>query len=298
MELLGQDDYVSLTMEFRCNLKCVHCMIEGTMDTLEPQSEDQFAEILQVQQNERPWRGIILTGSEITLMKSLPELAERARAAGFDRVRIQSHGMKLGNPVYLDRLINAGVNEYFISIPGCDSVTNDAITQVPGSWEKAYAGLQNLDGYNEVIAITNSVITRESYHLLPNIVDNLASLTSLAQMEFWFYWPMTERDEKNLVPRFTDALPFLVEAIARAESLGRRVEVKNFPECLLGDYGDRLINDQPVLLIDPAFWTQFERNGFYQCVHRDQCNSQQCLGLNTAYRERYGDETELLRPLN
>lgn len=268
------------------------------MDTLEPQSEDQFAEILQVQKNERPWRGIILTGSEITLMKSLPELAARARAAGFDRVRIQSHGMKLSNPVYLDRLINAGVNEYFISIPGCDSVTNDAITQVPGSWEKAYAGLQNLDGYNDVIAITNSVITRESYHLLPNIVDNLASLTSLAQMEFWFYWPMTERDEKNLVPRFTDALPFLVEAIARAESLGRRVEVKNFPECLLGDYGDRLINDQPVLLIDPAFWTQFERNGFYQCVHRDQCSSQQCLGLNTAYRERYGDETELLRPLN
>ena len=30
-------DYVSMTMEFRCNLKCVHCMIEGTMDRLAPE---------------------------------------------------------------------------------------------------------------------------------------------------------------------------------------------------------------------------------------------------------------------
>ncbi len=30
-------------MEFRCNLKCVHCMIEGTMDRLVPQSLDQFS---------------------------------------------------------------------------------------------------------------------------------------------------------------------------------------------------------------------------------------------------------------
>lgn len=297
MELLGQSEYVSLTMEFRCNLKCVHCMIEGTMDTLQPQSEAQFAEILQVQQSDRPWRGMILTGSEITLMKSLPDLADRARAAGFERVRIQSHGMKLGNIDYLDRLVNAGVNEYFISIPGCDPASNDAITQVPGSWQKAYSGLKNLDGYDDVTAITNSVITRESYHLLPRIVENLAALTSLTQMEFWFYWPMSECDEKNLVPRFSDALPYLVQAIERAEALGRRVEVKNFPECLLGDYGDRLVNDQPVLLIDPAFWTEFERNGFYQCVHRGQCSSQQCLGLNTAYRQRYGDEASLLTPL-
>lgn len=267
------------------------------MDRLEPQSESQFDEILEIQRLERPWRGIILTGSEITLMKSLPELAERARNAGFERVRIQSHGMKLANPNYLDRLINAGINEYFISIPGCDVATNDAITQVPGSWEKAYAGLQNLDAYSDAIAITNSVITRESYHLLPKIVKNLGALRSLAQMEFWFYWPMAESDEKNLVPRFTDALPYLVEAIELAESMGRRVEVKNFPECLLGDYGDRLLNDQPALLIDPAFWTEFERNGFYQCVYREQCKSEQCLGLNTAYRHRYGDEAQLLRPL-
>ena len=75
------------------------------------------------------------------------------------------------------------------------------------------------------------------------------------------------------------------------------MEVKNFPECLLGDDRGALLNDQPMLLIDNAFWTEFERNGFYQCVHRDACGSEQCLGLNTAYIETFGWEAEHLHPL-
>lgn len=38
--------YVSLSMEFRCNLKCVHCMIEGLMDELEPTSDAIFERVL------------------------------------------------------------------------------------------------------------------------------------------------------------------------------------------------------------------------------------------------------------
>ena len=42
ISLRDHADYVSLTMEFRCNLACVHCMIEGTMDRLTPQPESEF----------------------------------------------------------------------------------------------------------------------------------------------------------------------------------------------------------------------------------------------------------------
>jgi len=55
------------------------------------------------------------------------------------------------------------------------------------------------------------------------------------------------------------------------------------PHCLLGPDGDALTNDQPQLIVDPAFWSETMRNGFHQCVYRDQCASQACLGLNTAY---------------
>jgi len=43
LSLRDHEKYVSLTMEFRCKLKCVHCMIEGTMDRLAPTSDETRA---------------------------------------------------------------------------------------------------------------------------------------------------------------------------------------------------------------------------------------------------------------
>ena len=147
------------------------------------------------------------------------------------------------------------------------------------------------------MTITNTVVTAESYRFLPDIVERLAHLKRLAQMEFWIYWPMTETDEKNLIAAYPDILPSLRTAIARAHDLGRRVEVKNFPQCMMGEDGGVLVNGQPQLFIDPDFWTEFSRNGFYQCVYRDECSSQECLGLSTAYINKFGSSRELLSPI-
>lgn len=289
--------YVSMTMEFRCNLKCVHCMIEGTMDRLTPESMENFDRLLAHNARVGQWKGLILTGSEITLRRDLPELARRARQSGFEHVRIQTHGMGLGRSEFTRKLVEAGVDEFFVSIAGADAASHDGITLVPGSFEKSLRGLENLDAYEGVASITNSVITEKSYRLMPAIVDALAHIKNLTQMEFWFYFPMAESDEKGLVANHLEALPYLKEALRRARALGRDVEVKNFPECLLGEDGGVLLNDQPQLYIDADFWLEFERNGFYQCAYRDVCASKQCLGLNTAYIKKFGMHERELKPL-
>ena len=189
------------------------------------------------------------------------------------------------------------MDEYFISIAGADSQTHDALTQVPGSFNKALEGLETLDEFAGVATLTNTVVTRRSYHLLPGIVERLSHLRRLAQMEFWIYWPMSEFDDKDLLESHDVILPYLREAIRRARDLGRGVEVKNFPECLLGEDRAALMNTQPQLFIDPSFWSQFMRNGFYQCPHRDRCASTECLGLGTAYIAKFGHEKDRLHPL-
>ena len=289
--------YVSSTMEFRCNLKCVHCMIEDTMDRLAPQTFEQYKALLAHNAKHREWSGLILTGSEITLHRDLPEWARMARRSGFEHVRIQTHGMRLAQPGYCDELINAGIDEFFVSVTAADAKTHDAITKVPGSFDKTLRGLELLDAYDHVTTITNTVVTALNYMVLPRLVERLDSLRRLSQMEFWFYFPMSEHDEKNLIASHVDALPFLKTAIAALQQGGRGVEVKNFPECLLGDDRRALYNDQPTLFIDPAFWTEFARNGFYQCVYRNQCASTQCLGLNSAYLAKFGNHAECLAPL-
>ena len=290
-------DYVSMTMEFRCNLRCVHCMIEGTMDRLKPESADRFSELLAVNAREKRWKGLILTGSEITLRRDLPQLATRARASGFEHVRIQTHGMRLGEAAFAKTLVDSGIDEYFVSVAGADASSHDTLTQVPGSFDGMMAGMNWLDRQPGVRTMTNTVVTERSYRMLPDIVRALGHLRQLAQMEFWIYWPMREDDEKNLIAPYPLIKPYLMEAVALARSLGRGVEVKNFPECMLGELGPVLRNVQPQLYTDEAFWPEFMRNGFYQCVWRERCTSVECLGLSTAYIRKFGLEEAVLKPL-
>ena len=110
MGYFNHSEYVSIAMEFQCNLKCVHCMIEGTMDALVPESLDKFKEIIDYNAKHQQWNGIILTGSEITLHQDLPELADMARNSGFEHIHIQTHGMHLSSKKFCNKLVASGVD--------------------------------------------------------------------------------------------------------------------------------------------------------------------------------------------
>ena len=287
-----------MTMEFRCNLACVHCMIEGTMDRLEPESLAKFQKVLDYNKVSRRYSGLILTGSEITLRRDLPDLARRARQHGFEHVRIQTHGMRLVNQSYCRELIDAGVDEFFVSLTAPYAELADELTTVKGSFDKAVRGLENLEAWDHVKTLTNTVVTKRSYAHVAGIVERLRHLERMTQHEFWVFWPMKEEDEKDLAASHLDVRPHLKDAIAKCRQYGRGVVVKNFPECLLGEEdAEALDNTQPKLLIDPAFWNEFSRNGFYQCVHRARCASTKCLGLPTAYAAKYGWHADALVPI-
>lgn len=296
--LRDHNQYISVTMEFRCNLRCTHCMIEGTMDRLVPTTVDDFDRILRDQAERAPWQGLVLTGSEITLHRDLPNLVRRAKAAGFAHIRIQTHGMQLSRKGYLDTLIDAGVDEFFVSVAGHDANSHDTITQVSGSWDKMIAGFDLLELHEaDVCVITNTVVTAQSYRFLPLIVKALQPYRRVVQHEFWNYFPMAETDSKSLIVPYKELMPILRDTINACDNTGRRVEVKNIPECLLGPRRDALVNTQPTLVIDPEFWREFDRNHFYHCPHQNTCSSKECLGLTSAYIGRFGDENDILNPI-
>lgn len=297
MGCFNHAEYVEMTIHFRCNLKCRHCMILETMHWLTPAAESEFAALLDENRSEGRWKGLILTGSEVTLRSDLPRLAERARDAGFQHVRIQTHGMRLADMGYCQTLVDAGVDEFFISLTADNAQTHDLITEVPGSFNKTLQGILNLSNFECVKQLTNTVVTRLSYQTLPGVVELLKDIPNLVQMDFWNYWPMQEEGDVKLLVSHLEVRPFLRRAIRQARAYGRQVEVKNFPHCLLGSESDSLLNEQPELRIDPRFWNEFNKNGFHQCAYRDVCGSTQCLGLNAAYVKHYGWHEDELRPL-
>jgi hypothetical protein len=107
-------------------------------------------------------------------------------------------------------------------------------------------------------------------------------------MDFWNCWPLTEDGDPNLLVARFEVQPFLSFAIRLARALQRQIEVKNFPHSLRVSDADALVNDQPELRIDPRFWNEFNRNGFYQCAFREVCGSRQCPGLNAVYVREFG----------
>ena len=297
MGFFNHADYVEMTVHFRCNLKCRHCMILETMDWLTPADETEFCTLLEENRREQKWKGLILTGSEVTLRADLPQMAERARDAGFQHVRIQTHGMRLADAEYCRTLIDAGIDEFFVSLTADTAETHDFITEVPGSFKRTLQGIHNLAKFPDVNLLTNTVVTRLSYQTLPSVVGLLKDIPNLVEMDFWSYWPMQEEGDPKLLVSHLEVRPFLRKAIQLARALGRQVEIKNFPHCLLGSDADALLNEQPELRIDPRFWDEFNRNGFHQCAFRDICGSKQCLGLNAAYVKQYGWHEDVLQPL-
>ncbi|APZ91656.1 radical SAM protein [Fuerstiella marisgermanici] len=290
-------DYVEMTVHFRCNLKCRHCMILDSMHWLKPADDSELSALLEENRQSKQWQGLILTGAEVTLRKDLPQLAERARAAGFQHVRIQTHAMRLADMAYCETLVASGIDEYFVSVTADTAARHDLITEVPGSFDKTLQALRNLDTFPGVRLMTNTVVTRLSYQGLPEVVELLKDLRNLVQMDFWNYWPMEEEGNPELLVSHFDVRPYLKQAILLARKYGRHVEVKNFPHCLMGETSSALKNDQPELRIDPKFWDEFNRNGFEQCAYRDICGSTQCLGLNTAYVNHFGWHEDRLSPM-
>lgn len=291
-----QKDYLSLAMHMRCNLACKHCMIEGTMDEMAVFPDDRFEAVLQQQAVDERYRGLILTGAEITLRSDLPDLARRARASGFDRVRIQTHAMRFASTSYCERVVEGGVNEFFVSLTAGTAATHDGITGVPGSFEKTIQGLTNLDQLANVTLITNTVITERSYRELEQVVEVLGHLHHLEQVEFWNYWPMRESDDKGLLADNVEVLPHLRAAVRAAKAQDRAVVVQNFPECLLREDTAVLDNALALSEIDGRYWVDFEKNHFGLCPHRRRCSSTSCWGLTGAYVERFGTQAEYLTP--
>ena len=69
-------------------------------------------------------------------------------------------------------------------LPGTsDAESHDAITEIPGSFDKTIRGLENLDAFKDVVSLTNTVITRLSYQHLPGLVERLGELKNLARMD-------------------------------------------------------------------------------------------------------------------
>lgn len=289
--------YCVMSVWFECNNNCTICMLSNAKGRLPILGFNRFREVVTDIAREGRLRHLILSGAEVTTFDDLERYVQFAASLGyFNKIQIQTNGRRLSDERYLAHLIGCGVNEFFVSIHGLEEI-HDATTRIPGSFSETLAGLRNLAAY-DVNVISNTVFTKSNYSDILRLVT-LLSKEEISEMHLWNYFPMERIDSKDLVVSLRDFLCLLPDVLSAARMAGKAVVLKSFPECLSPGLPGFFDSYFPVTVLPDLFWREFSACGFGACVHRmaNLCATWSCWGLSNAYREKYGDERHLLRPI-
>jgi len=286
--------YVVIPVWYGCNSKCLICMLSSVRGNLQPIGFEVFKDLVIKVVNEGKVKNLVLSGGEVTTFDHLVSYVEFVASFGyFEKIQVQTNARKLKDRDYLKSLINAGVNEFFISLHGPAAI-NDAITGIDGSYEETIRGIGNLEEF-PVNIITNTVLTRLNAYYVPQLLTDICA-TKVSEMHLWNFFPMEGADPKNLIVGLKDLLGLLQRLLPTLKSAGKPLVLKAFPECLPVRSPVVVDSDFPLTLIPDIFWKGLQKSGFGACVYRNECRAERCWGLSRPYLEKYGGERDVLKP--
>ena len=285
---------LTVTVDFHCHSACRFCIVQEGMNYFKGVPFELFEAAVRDNQERPRYRRVTFTGGEVTLESKLFDYIACARDSNsFEHIRLQTNGRLLADPAFARELVDAGVDEYFVSLHGHDAKTQDYISQRAGSFDEAIAGMANLVDLG-VCLMTNTVLTTLNQHHLADIVETVRRF-SPTRMEWWNYLPMEDyADERELLAPMATLAPALREALRRARGYGIETAVKYVPRCLLGDEAASQDNTQPDVVIVEEFYDIYPK---FACAYEAKCEyAESCLGLHHPYITKYGWEEDALVP--
>lgn len=285
---------LDLKLGFSCNNNCLSC----------PQAHNRHLGDLstaQVMKNlelgfSHGANEVVLTGGEPTMRNDLCEIVRHARETGYEHVQLQTNGRRLCYKPFVRSLVKAGVTEFSPAIHGHTPEIHDYITRSPGAFDQAVRGVRNLKELGQRV-VMNSVITKLSFRHLTDIAQLFMDLRT-DQFQFAFIHPIGNawKNFDLLVPRKSDVMEHVHDAIDLAVSGGVPVMIEAYPFCFMKGY-ERYCSElymPPSEIIDARSITRnFERiRKEHGKVKFEQCRRCRfdlvCEGPWKEYAERHG----------
>jgi hypothetical protein len=266
---------------FRCNQSCTFCFVSTHLPG--PPAEAVEAAIRTA--GARSQR-VVLSGGEPTLDPRLVDWVRLARSVtSRGEIVLQTNALRLDDAGLVARLEEAGLDEAFVSLHGATAGVSDAVTEAPGTFGRTLAGIDNLHA-TRIRLMLNYVVCEKNRHELVDHVRVVGARWPRAMLNISFVGPSTDlvpRD-RGLIPRYSDAMPAITEAVREARRLGIRVagleSMCGLPLCLVPAGADLALTELPA---------GFDQGEFVKTEECGRCAMQgRCWGLRRGYAELHG----------
>lgn len=248
---------LDLKVGFECNNLCTFCVQGDKRERILPRTADEMKAILREERKRTD--EVVFTGGEPTVHKDLLHVIAYARALGYRLIQLQTNARRLSHEPYLDAAIKAGVNQVSPALHGSTAEIHDGLTRAPGSWRQTKKGIEAVRRRGMTV-ITNSVVTQQNMADLPALARLLVSL-DVQQIQFAYVHPegTALREFDTVVPRFTDAMPHLHEALDVVQAAGIRAFAEAVPYCFMHGHEHQVVEalipatrvvDKPMIIED------------------------------------------------
>lgn len=293
--------HLDLKLSYACNNNCIHCVIADQRERAKSLGKDYLTtnevltELLEARKS--GFRVVTFTGGEPTLRRDLPLLVRFARSLGLE-VGLQTNARVLALESYREALCGLGVR-FVVAIHGAEAAVHDSITRTPGSFGQTLGAMRALTDRGEKVT-GKIVISRVNMAQLPAIAALLLE-SNVMRANFTFPHGLgnAARNYESVVPRLSEVMPYLREALIILEAEGGSVVTEAIPLCVLGPlarvasenyYRERVVSEVRQLDQGPRNWSRDRIvEGKAKGVACARCPlTTQCEGVWKEYIEYYG----------
>ncbi len=230
--ILYEPHTISIHITDICNRKCKFCSEASHEHAHDLIRKEDILKFLK-SQDTGVWSALNIHGGEPTLSPYLIEVVQNAHELGYRYIILQTNGHRIGSDYeYAKKLIDADISLYNIGFHGSNSKIMDELTGT-GSFEKTMNGIRTIAGFNKAIRIT-VVVCSQNYKDLPSIVS-LAVKEGISHINISAMQTggSALRSLDYLLVSYSQAGPYIAEAVCMAEQLKLKVTLEGFPFCIL-----------------------------------------------------------------
>lgn len=154
-----------LILTDKCNFRCPYCRgsNEYTRGTL---TFEEAKEVVNLWASHN-LKNIRFSGGEPTLMEYLVDLVKYTKSMGVERIAVSTNGS--ASSFLYKKLVEAGVNDFSISLDACCSSTGDKMAGVHGSWTVVKENISMLSSLTYVTV--GIVLNDDNFEELPEIIE-------------------------------------------------------------------------------------------------------------------------------